>query len=444
MAKYKVGIVSLGCDKNRVDTEILLGSLKNKFEIISDPKEAHIIVVNTCGFIESSKQESINTILEMAEYKKNYKCEVLIATGCLTQRYSKEIAELIPEIDIVLGVNNYKDVEDCIRDFYENKQKIILCSNSNEINEGERVISTGNNYAYLRIGEGCNNNCTYCAIPKIRGSYRSRSIEHIVEEASSIAKMGVKELIIVAQDTTMYGIDLYKKKVLPDLLNRLSQIDDIEWIRLLYCYPEEITDELIEVIASNKKICKYIDIPIQHISNNILKKMGRRGTKEQIVEVINKLKKKVPEITIRTTFIVGFPGETEEDFNELKEFTENIKFDNLGVFRYSAEEGTAAERLNNKISDEIKIQRQNEIMKLQQQISYNNNKGKIGMVYNTLLEDENEEYYIGRSQHMAPDVDGIIYVSKVKGINKGEFVKIKIREALEYDLIGDVYYESSK
>lgn len=444
MAAYKLGIISLGCDKNRVDTEIILGNLKDQFAITNNAKEADIIIVNTCGFIESSKQESINTILEMAEYKKRYNCKVLIATGCLTQRYKKELQELMPEIDIILGVNDYDKIALAIEKFYNDREKIFLCSDNKVINEGERVITTGKNYAYVRISEGCNNNCTYCAIPKIRGPYRSRKMENIIKEVESLADQGIQELILIAQDTTMYGIDLYGEKCLPKLINEISKVEGIKWIRLLYAYPEEITDELIEVIANNPKVCKYIDMPIQHISNRILKRMGRRGTKEEIKSIIKKLQTKVKDIALRTTFIVGFPGETDEDFQELLTFARNNNFTHMGVFQYSQEEGTAAAKMKEQISKEIMAKREEEIMLLQQKVSLDNNISKIGKIYNTLIEKIEDNYFIGRTEHMAPEIDGLIYVDIKENVKVGSFVPVKVYEADEYDLKGEVYYESGK
>lgn len=444
MTVYKLGIISLGCDKNRVDTEIILGKLVDKFEITNDPKEADIIIVNTCGFIESSKQESINTILEMAEYKRMYNCKVLIATGCLTQRYKEDLQNLMPEIDIILGVNDYDKIASVIEKFYNAKEKILLCSDNDVINEGQRVITTGKNYAYVRISEGCNNNCTYCAIPKIRGPYRSRSMENIIKEVESLAKQGIEELILIGQDTTMYGIDIYGEKRLDKLINEISKVERIKWIRLLYAYPEEITDELIDEIANNPKVCKYIDMPIQHISNNILKRMGRRGNKEKIQSVINKLKTKVKDIALRTTFIVGFPGETDEDFKELLKFVEETKFTHMGVFKYSQEEGTAAAKMKELVSQDIMEKREEEIMLLQQEISLKNNIDKVGKVYSTLIEKIEDNYFIGRTEHMAPEIDGLIYVNINENIKIGSFIPVKVNEADEYDLKGEVSYESGK
>jgi ribosomal protein S12 methylthiotransferase len=441
--RLKFGVISLGCDKNRIDSETIIGRMHKIYELVNEPKEAEIILVNTCGFIESSKQESINVILEMAEYKRKYKCKILIVTGCLSQRYKEELLELMPEIDIMLGVNNYDKLVDSIDAFLEKNNKTVYCDYSdNTLNEGDRVLTTGKATAYLRIGEGCNNFCTYCIIPKIRGKYRSRKIEDIVKEAETLTKQGVVEFILVAQDTTMYGIDIYGKKNLPILIRELSKIEGLKWIRLLYCYPEEITDELIEEVANNDRVCKYIDMPIQHISNNVLKKMNRRGRKEQIIENISKMRNSISELCLRTSIIVGFPGEEKEDFNELKEFVKDIKFDKLGVFKYSQEEGTSAATMNNQVSEETKSERERELMLLQQDISKGINEGKIGKVYEVLIEDYKDNLYIGRSYEMAPSIDGSIYFKSENLLEIGQTLEIKITEASEYDLIGVVYYES--
>lgn len=443
MNRLKFGIISLGCDKNRIDSETAIGNLKENYDIVSDPKEADIILVNTCGFIESSKQESIDTILEMAEYKKKYKCKVLIVTGCLSQRYKEDLLELMPEIDIMLGVNSYDKLNDSIHQFLNNNAKLSLCDSSDDsVNSGERVLTTASHSAYLRIAEGCNNFCTYCIIPKIRGKFRSRMIEDIVKEAKALSQNGVRELILVAQDTTKYGIDIYGEKRLHTLIKELSKIDGIEWIRLLYCYPEEITEELIDEIASNSKVCKYIDMPLQHISNNILRLMKRRGRKEEIISIINMMRSKISGLALRTTLIVGFPGETNEDFNELKEFVKEFKFDKLGVFKYSQEEGTVAAEMPNQIDDSIKAVREEEIMLLQQKISKDLNINKIGSTYNVIVEGKDKDMYFGRSYEMAPEIDGVIFFECDKILNTGDFVKVKITEALEYDLIGVVCYES--
>lgn len=443
MTKYKIGVVSLGCDKNRIDTEIMLGNLNDYYMVTNNPEEADIIVVNTCGFIESSKQESIDTILDMAKYKKKHNCKLLITTGCLSQRYGKELMDLMPEIDIMVGVNDYDKLHESIEKFLEDNEKAFICSNDDlKVNEGKRVITTGKATAYIRIGEGCSNYCTYCIIPKIRGNYRSRKLEDILNEATELANAGVKELIIVAQDTTRYGVDLYGEKKLPQLLMELSKIEGIKWIRILYCYVEEITEELIEVIASNNKICKYLDMPIQHISDNILRAMGRRGRKQDILSIIDKLRNRVQDISLRTTLIVGFPGETNEDFEELKEFVKDIKFDKLGVFTYSPEEDTPASKMENQVEESVKESRLNELMTLQQSVSKEVNLSKVGLVYEAIIEGNNGEFYLGRTDRMAPDIDGNVFVRSEKPLLPGEIIKVKVTDAEEYDLIGDVYYES--
>lgn len=358
MEKFKVGMVSLGCDKNRIDSEILLGTISNEYEITNNPKEADIIIVNTCGFIEKAKEESINTILEMAQYKTNYKCKLLIATGCLTQRYGEELKNLMPEIDIMLGVNDYKKLHKLIREFIsEQKTSLQVNYSDSNINEGKRILTTASQTAYLRIAEGCNNFCTYCIIPKIRGKFRSRNMENILKEAEGLSKQGVKEIILVAQDTTLYGSDIYGEKKLHILIKELAKIQGIEWIRVLYCYPEEIYEELVDEVASNKKVVKYLDLPIQHISSKILKRMGRKTNKEDIIEKIDLIRSKIKGINLRTSLIVGFPGEEEEDFEELKDFLKEYKLDKVGVFTYSREEGTPAAKMENQIDENIKEKR---------------------------------------------------------------------------------------
>ena len=443
MEKLKVGVINLGCDKNRIDSEIIISSLSERYNMTNDPKLADIILVNTCGFIESSKQESIDTILEMSKYKDKYNCSVLIATGCLTQRYGTELLELMPELDIMLGVNDYNKLLSSIEEVLLKNIKVQHCNYSDEnINEGQRVLTTGTYSAYIRISEGCDNACTYCAIPNIRGKYRSRKMENIVQEAKDLSEHGCKEIILVAQDTTRYGIDLYGEKNLHTLINKISKINGIEWIRVLYCYAEEITDEIINEISINNKVCKYVDIPIQHISDDILKSMKRKGRKNIITENINKMRKSIKGLTLRTTLIVGFPGETDGDFEELKQFIQETKFDKLGVFKYSKEDGTEACEMKNQISEEIKGEREEELMMLQQNISKEINSKKIGKIYKVLVEGFNGETYYGRNYEMAPEVDGAVFFESDKVYNRGEFVKVKVTEALEYDLIGVVCYES--
>lgn len=444
MTKYKVGLVSLGCDKNRVDSEILLGEMKTSYDLTNDPKEAEIIIVNTCGFIETAKQESIETILEMAKYKNKHNCKLLIATGCLTQRYGKDLQELMPEIDIMLGVNDYKKLNEYIEDFIANNERIVSVNYSDSnINEGIRIITTQKSTAYIRIAEGCDNFCTYCVIPKIRGKFRSRPVEAIVEEAELLVKAGVKEIILVAQDTTRYGEDLYGERKLPELMKNLCRIDDLKWLRVMYCYPEEITDELIDVMASEEKICKYIDMPLQHISSKILKRMGRRTSKEYVLNKIESIRKAIPDVTLRTSLIVGFPGEEDEDFEELKDFLVNYKLEKVGVFKYSQEEGTPASIMDNQVPEELKTKREEALMMVQQAVSSEINSLKIGRIYDILVEGHNGEYYFGRSKEMAPEIDGNVFINS-ENLNIGEFVKVKIIEALEYDLLGVVFDESSK
>lgn len=445
MEKYKVGMVSLGCDKNRVDSELILGSINKHYEITNDAKEADIIIVNTCGFIESAKQESIDTILEMAEYKNKYKCKMLIATGCLTQRYGDELLDLIPEIDILMGVNDYMKLHRLILDFIKDQKRISSATYSDEgINEGIRLLTTKQHTAYVRIAEGCNNFCTYCIIPKIRGKFRSRLEKNILDEVKMLVNNGVKEIILIAQDLTDYGVDIYGKRMLHDLISKISKIEGVEWIRLLYCYPEEITDELIEEIARNEKVVKYLDLPIQHISSSVLKQMGRRTNKEAIISKIDTLRSKVPGIALRTSLIVGFPGETDENFEELEKFLEDYKLENVGVFAYSQEEDTPAAKMECQVDEEVKIQRQKNLMAVQRNVVKDQNKLKIGNIYDTIIDGKNGEYYIGRSYEMAPEIDGLIYIKKEKSLNLGDIVKVKIHDVMEYDLVGEVLNEFSK
>jgi ribosomal protein S12 methylthiotransferase len=446
LKKYKVGMISLGCDKNRVDSEIILGKMSNQYKITSDPKRADIIIVNTCGFIESAKQESIDAILEMADYKMNYNCKLLIATGCLTQRYGEELGKLIPEIDIMLGVNDYNKINEIITDFIEGNKRAskILNYSDENINEGKRILTTQKESAYIRIAEGCNNFCTYCIIPKIRGKFRSRKMENIINEARDLSESGVKEIILIAQDTTLYGSDIYGKKSLHALIEELSKIEGIKWIRVLYCYPEEIYDELIEEISNNKKVVKYLDLPIQHISDKILKLMGRKTSKQDIINKINKLREWIPEIVLRTTFIVGFPKETEEDFNEIIDFLKEYQLEKVGVFTYSQEEDTPAAKMEGQISEDIKKIREEILMLTQKEISGEINKLKIGKLYDILVEGYNGNYYYGRNYEMAPNIDANVLFESSQGIENGDFVKVKIIKNMDYDLVGVVVDESCK
>ena len=429
----KIGFISLGCSKNLVDTEMMIGLAKeNNLEIVNDEKEAEIIVINTCGFIESAKQEAINTMLEMAQYKENGKCKYLIATGCLVQRYKKELQESLPEVDLFISIDEYKDFGNLIGKLIN--QKLYKF----DLEYENRYITTGGQVAYLKIAEGCSNRCTYCAIPYIRGAYVSRKMEDILEEAGKLNKMGIKEIIVIAQDTTKYGMDIYGKSMLPELLEKLCEFESFKWIRFLYAYPETVTEELIKVVKENDKICKYFDIPIQHISNTVLKRMNRRTTGEQIDELIAKIRKEIPDAIFRTSIIVGFPGETEEDFEKLYKFIEKTKFNKLGVFEYSKEDGTPAEKLKEQIPAKIKNQRWNKIMSLQQRISEECLKKYIGKEFEILVERITDKYIIGRSKMDVPDMDGLVYLKNDKDVKIGDFVIGIITSAKEYDLVGRI------
>lgn len=446
-----VGFISLGCSKNLIDTEVAIGKFKNhEYKIVNNPKEADIIVINTCGFIESAKEEAINTILEMAEYK-NARCKYLVAMGCLVQRYYNDLVKALPEVDLFLKLEDYNNMWNKIEDLVKNKKnnlnenskdnkKIKQIPMFKEDEYLERTVSTGNNYAYLKIGEGCSNMCTYCAIPYIRGLFISRPFEDIIEEAKELARKGIKELIIIAQDTTKYGVDLYGKSRLAELLKEICKIDGIKWVRFLYAYPEGITDDLINVVKNEEKICKYFDIPIQHISDEVLKRMNRKTSKEHIIKLIEKIKKEIPGVILRTSLIVGFPGETQKDFDELYDFVQQTKFDKLGVFEYSKEEGTPAYNMENQIHHMTKKSRYNKIMKLQQEISKESLKRRIGSKMEVLIENISFDgkYLVGRTRCDVPDIDGVIYIRKTKNNEKNinEFIEAEIVDVKEYDLIG--------
>lgn len=436
---YNIGLVSLGCAKNQTDAEIMLGILADDgFNIVYDPSEADVIVVNTCGFIESAKQESIDAILEMAEYK-NERCRLIIATGCLAERYSGEILTEIPEVDAVLGTGDYDKIAEIIKEAFSGNRPVI-CGHKDRTPAERlpRILSTPPYTAYLKIADGCDNNCTYCAIPKIRGHFRSRAIEDIVEEARTLAENGVKELILIAQDTTRYGVDLYGEYSLDKLLCELVKIDDIQWIRVHYYYAEAITDSLIDVMAKHDKICNYIDMPIQHANNDILRRMARRTSKEEMVEKITKIREKMPDCVIRTSIIVGFPGETEEQFKELCDFVKEIRFDRMGVFAYSQEEDTAAADFDGQIDEDIKQDRLDALMTLQQGISLELNRAKIGKTLEVLAEGYDEESFLfyGRSRGDSIDVDGKVYFGIEREIAEGDIIKVEIVNADEYDLMG--------
>ena len=434
----KVGFVSLGCSKNLIDTEIAIGLFKrNNFEIVNDVEKAEIIIVNTCGFIESAKQEAINTILEMAEHKENGTCKYLVVMGCLVQRYKKELQKALPEVDLFIEINDYGSYWDKILELLDEEEKPDTINNLCYM---DRVISTGNKTAYLKIAEGCSNRCTYCAIPYIRGPYVSRPMEEVLEEAKKLATAGIKELIVIAQDTTRYGEDLYGESKLSDLLNELCKIDGFEWIRFLYAYPESITDELIQTVKNNPKICNYFDIPIQHISDSVLRRMNRRTTGKQIEELINKIKKQIPDVILRTSLIVGFPGETEEDFNKLYEFVKKGYFDKLGVFTYSKEDGTPAARLKEQIHPATKKKRYNLIMSVAKDISAEKLKSYIGKEYKVLVEDTtfDHKFCVGRSYMDIPDTDGMVIIKNCDTKLVGEFVNCKVTAVNNYDLIAKI------
>lgn len=440
----KIALESLGCSKNLVDAEIMMGILNRKgYKLVGEFEEADIILVNTCGFIESAKQESIDTILDLAQLKENGNLKLLIVTGCLAQRYAKELQAEIPEIDAIVGTGSYQQIDEIIANL--EKENNIVSLNDIEFAYNEdlpRYVTTPEYMAYLKIGEGCDNHCTYCIIPKLRGRYRSRKMEDIIKEAKDLASKGVKELVVIAQDTTKYGLDLYGEVKLPQLLEELAQIGGIKWIRIMYSYPESITEELVKVIKKYDNICNYFDMPIQHASNKVLKLMNRHTTKEDIKSKVEMIRKYIPDATLRTTIIVGFPGETDEDFNELVEFAKDMKFDRLGAFAYSREEDTPADKLPNHLDEDVKIQRRDQLMLVQQEISQNLNAQKIDNEYEVLIEEQIEDkVYIGRTQGDAEEIDSIVYVKSENQLEIGSFVKVKINNALEYDLMGDVVNE---
>lgn len=443
----KIALESLGCSKNLVDAEIMMGILNKKgYKLIGNFEEADIIIVNTCGFIESAKQESIETILEFATLKETGNLKLLVVTGCLAQRYSDELKTEIPEIDAIVGTGSYQNIDE-IMDNLQKENKVVSLNDIEVVYNEElpRYVSTPTYMAYLKIGEGCDNHCTYCIIPKLRGKYKSRKMEDIIKEAKNLASRGVKELVVIAQDTTKYGCDLYGEEKLPELLKELSNIEGLKWIRIMYSYPESITEELVQVIKEHDNICNYFDMPIQHASNRILKLMNRNTTKEDILSKIEMIRKNIPDATLRTTIITGFPGETEDDFKELIEFAKTVEFDRLGAFAYSREENTAADKLPDHIEDSVKVQRRDALMMVQQEISQKLNNKKIGNIYEVLIEEQIEDsVYIGRTKGDAEEIDSIVYVKSLDELKVGDFVEVKINSALEYDLMGDVVDEFTK
>lgn len=443
----KVAFTSLGCDKNRVDSEVMLGILqKDGYKVVADEAEADIIVVNTCCFIKDALEESIETILEMAKYKEEGNCKGLIVTGCLGQRYEKEFFDELPEVDAIIGTAAYESIAEVADEILGGKEQVKHLVDIDQAMADEngklRVLSTAPYFAYLKISEGCDNHCTYCVIPKMRGRHRSRKLESLIEEATMLAQQGVKEIVIVAQDTSIYGRDLYGKPMLHELLKRLNAIEGIEWIRLLYCYPETLTEETIEAMATCEKVCHYIDMPIQHGNDAVLKRMGRKSSQALIREKVAKLRAAMPDIAIRTTLIVGFPGESEEEFQDLMQFVEEMRFDRLGVFSYSQEEGTVAAKMENQIEDDLKEERREIIMDLQKSIAASLCEAEVGKEVEVLIEGKlpEEAIFCGRTRRDAPDIDGLVFVSSEEELYSGDFVTVKIREAGDYDLMGDVVY----
>ena len=437
----KILFVSLGCDKNLVDTENMLGILKNKgFEFTDDEWEADIIAINTCCFIGDAKQESINTILEMAEHKKDARCKVLVVAGCLAHRYQDEIIKEIPEVDAFVGTSSYDKIADMINSVLEEKgiSNFVEDANRMPMVEADRIVTTPGYYEYLKIAEGCDKHCTYCVIPKVRGNFRSFPIEYLVNQTKKLVEGGVKEIILVAQETTLYGVDLYGKKSLPKLLHNLGLIEGLEWIRILYCYPEEINDELIEAIKNEPKVCHYLDMPIQHASDNVLKRMGRKTDKQELLDIVAKLRKEIPDIALRTTLIAGFPGETQADHEEVMEFIDEVEFDRLGVFTYSREEDTPAATMPDQIDQDIMDTWRDELMALQQEISIDKSAQMVGKTIDVMVEGyiAEDNTYVGRSYKDAPNVDGMVFFECDRELMSGDFVSVKITGSTEYDLMG--------
>ncbi len=438
----KILFISLGCDKNLVDTEVMLGLLASRgYEMTDDETEADIIVINTCCFIHDAKEESIQNILEMAEYKKEGRVQALIVTGCLAQRYRQEILDEIPEVDEVLGTTAYDRILDAVDAALAGTHSVMLSDlEALPLPDTKRLVTTGGHFAYLKIAEGCDKHCTYCIIPKIRGNFRSVPMERLLREARELAEQGVKELILVAQETTLYGKDLYGEKSLHKLIRELCRISGLRWIRILYCYPEEITDDLIQVMKEEPKVCHYLDLPIQHASDAVLRRMGRRTSKQELQDIIGKLRREIPDICLRTTLITGFPGETQEQHEELMEFVDEMEFDRLGVFTYSPEEGTPAAEMEGQISEEVKEERQGELMELQQEIAFDNAERMIGQEVLVMIEGKvaDENAYVGRTYRDAPNVDGLIFINTDEELLSGDFARVKVTGAVDYDLIGEL------
>ena len=442
----KIMFISLGCDKNLVDTEMMLGMLAEKgYQFTDDEQEAEIVVVNTCCFIGDAKEESINTLIEIGRLKETANVKMLIAAGCLAQRYRKEIREQIPEVDVIIGTMAIDKIVEAVEE-YQTKQYTTFVEDIDRtpVSGKKRVVTTGGHYAYMKIAEGCDKRCSYCIIPKVRGSYRSIPMETLLKEANTLVEQGVKELILVAQETTLYGTDLYGKKSLPELLRKLSEIRGLYWIRILYCYPEEITEELIDTIAELPKVCHYLDIPIQHASDKILKRMGRRTNQQQLKDKIAMIRSKIPDMCLRTTLITGFPGESQEDHEQSMAFVDEMEFDRLGVFTYSAEEDTPAAGFPDQIEEELKKDRQADIMELQQEIAFEKAEDMTGQDVLVMIEGKvaDENAYVGRTYKDAPNVDGLVFVNTDRELMTGDFVPVHITGSYEYDLIGEIKDEN--
>ncbi len=441
----KISFVSLGCDKNLIDSEIMLGLIdEDGYTITYDDSEADIIIINSCGFIMDANQEAIDKVLEMADYKKEGHCKALIVTGCMAQRYKDEIFEALPEVDAVVGTGDFESIGDVIKRLLEGEKQVKLVTNKEHLlnpdNSYKRIITTTGGFSYLKIAEGCDNHCTYCTIPSLRGHYRSRTIDSLVKEAEILASKGVRELILIAQDTSLYGSDIYGKKSLPELLRKLSQIEDIKWLRILYCYPENITDELIDEMASNPKVLHYLDMPIQHSEDRILKLMGRRSTNAGLKKIIGKMREKMPDMCIRTTLITGFPSETQEEFKAQCDFIKEVKFDRLGVFTYSPEDGTPAARMDNQIDEDVKAERKDYLLQVQKGVSANICQQYVGKILEVIVEgkiEDDDNVYCGRSYRDCYEIDGFVFFKSEDELLAGDFYKIKITEAGDYDLIGE-------
>lgn len=441
----KISFVSLGCDKNLIDSEIMLGLIDEEgYTITYDDSEADIIIINSCGFIMDANQEAIDKVLEMADYKRDGQCKALIVTGCMAQRYKDEIFEALPEVDAVVGTGDFESIGDVIKRLLDGEKQVELVTDKEHLlnpdNSYKRIITTTGGFSYLKIAEGCDNHCTYCTIPSLRGHYRSRTIDSLVKEAKILASKGVRELILIAQDTSLYGSDIYGKKSLPELLRKLSEIEDIKWLRILYCYPENITDELIDEMASNPKVLHYLDMPIQHSEDRILKLMGRRSTNAGLKEIIGKMREKMPDMCIRTTLITGFPSETEEEFKAQCNFIEEVKFDRLGVFTYSPEDGTPAARMDNQIDEDVKTERKDYLLQVQKSVSADICQKYVGKVLEVIVEGKiegDDNVYCGRSYRDCYEIDGFVFFKSEDDLLAGDFYNIKITEAGDYDLIGE-------